>query len=118
MLHDLDWPLVPAAMQLTTCKQLTRLSLETANNSFRRDNVSILLNNTAPDGCPPNVWQQIPAAVLCTAADNWCDWCDYEQTSPGLFRAVAGASQDMLQRQMELQQRVKSLEQQLAAVLG
>lgn len=68
----------------------------------------------APDGFPPNVLQQIPAVVLRIAAEEW-----YElEALPDLFKAAAGASQDMQQRQLEVEQRVMSLEHQLAAVLA
>jgi hypothetical protein len=59
------------------------------------------------------VWQQIPAVVLPIAADNW--YVGWHENLPGMLKVVAGASRDVQQRQMELEQRVRVLEQQLAA---
>jgi hypothetical protein len=64
------------------------------------------------------VYQQIPAMVLSAAASHLDGFKDKPEALRSLLNAAAVASQHALQREFRLEQRVGTLEQQVAAMQG
>jgi hypothetical protein len=68
----------------------------------------------APEGSPPDVWQQIPAVVLRAASDNYELFVDRPDSLNSLLRAAAYASSSAAQRLTEVEQDLHDMRQQMA----
>jgi Spy/CpxP family protein refolding chaperone len=68
----------------------------------------------APEGTPPDVWQQIPGVVLRAASDNFELFVDREEALNSLLRGAASASLSAAQRLTEVEKDLQDMRQQMA----
>lgn len=98
-------------MQRTALRQLTELQLNIM--PMGGDIVDIVVRSKAPAGAAPNVWLQLPQAVL-RAAGEICSEGTGAECLRSLLAAAQAALMYALDGQQQLQQRVVGLEQLVA----